>query len=115
MDWYPPNRAFCNPDRADCNPLTDREACRLFAIGFLLMVWCFWTGMAWALHRERTFQKSDLPGKIPPGLAKPPARFGGLAMNLEIWTHPAWLPVLFLLGLATMGLIFAFVAGCERV
>lgn len=26
-----------------------------------------------------------------------------------------WLPALFLLGLLTMGLIFAFVAGCERV
>jgi len=31
-------------------------------------------------------------------------------MNLEIW-----LPALFLLGLATMGLMFAFVAACERV
>jgi hypothetical protein len=26
-----------------------------------------------------------------------------------------WLPALFLLGLATMGLIFAFLAGCEKV
>jgi hypothetical protein len=26
-----------------------------------------------------------------------------------------WLPALFLLGLATMGLMFAFVAGCEKV
>jgi hypothetical protein len=26
-----------------------------------------------------------------------------------------WLPALFLLGLATMGLLFAFVYGCERV
>jgi hypothetical protein len=26
-----------------------------------------------------------------------------------------WLPALFLLGLVTMALIFAFVAGCERV
>ena len=26
-----------------------------------------------------------------------------------------WLPALFVLGLATMGLMFAFVAGCERV
>jgi hypothetical protein len=31
-------------------------------------------------------------------------------MNLAIW-----LPALFLLGLATMGLLFAFVAACERV
>jgi hypothetical protein len=31
-------------------------------------------------------------------------------MNLTIW-----LPALFLLGLATMGLLFAFVAACERV
>jgi hypothetical protein len=26
-----------------------------------------------------------------------------------------WLPALFLLGLLTMGLVFAFLAGCERV
>ena len=26
-----------------------------------------------------------------------------------------WLPGLFLLGLATMGLLFAFVSACERV
>ena len=26
-----------------------------------------------------------------------------------------WLPGLFVLGLATMGLLFAFVAACERV
>ena len=31
-------------------------------------------------------------------------------MNLMIW-----LPVLFLLGLAVMGLLFAFVKACERV
>lgn len=31
-------------------------------------------------------------------------------MNLAVW-----LPVLFLLGLAMMGLMFAFLAGCENV
>jgi hypothetical protein len=31
-------------------------------------------------------------------------------MNLEIW-----LPALFVLGLATMGLLFAFVTACESV
>ena len=31
-------------------------------------------------------------------------------MNLEVW-----LPVLALLGLATMALLFAFVVGCDRV
>jgi hypothetical protein len=31
-------------------------------------------------------------------------------MNLTIW-----LPALLLLGLITMGLLFAFAAGCERV
>jgi hypothetical protein len=31
-------------------------------------------------------------------------------MNLAVW-----LPALFVLGLATMGLMFAFVAGCEKV
>jgi hypothetical protein len=31
-------------------------------------------------------------------------------MNLVIW-----LPALFLLGVAAMGLVFAFAAGCERV
>jgi hypothetical protein len=31
-------------------------------------------------------------------------------MNLAIW-----LPALFLLGLGTLALLFAFVAGCEKV
>jgi hypothetical protein len=31
-------------------------------------------------------------------------------MNLAVW-----LPALFVLGVATMGLMFAFVYGCERV
>jgi hypothetical protein len=31
-------------------------------------------------------------------------------MNIAVW-----LPALFLLGLATMALMFAFVDGCERV
>ena len=31
-------------------------------------------------------------------------------MNLTVW-----LPALFLLGLATMALMFAFLAGCEKV
>jgi hypothetical protein len=31
-------------------------------------------------------------------------------MNLAVW-----LPALFVLGLATMGLIFAFVAACDRI
>jgi hypothetical protein len=31
-------------------------------------------------------------------------------MNLTVW-----LPLLFLLGLATFALLFMFVAGCERV
>ena len=31
-------------------------------------------------------------------------------MNLEVW-----LPALFLLGLATMGLLFAFARACEHV
>jgi hypothetical protein len=31
-------------------------------------------------------------------------------MNLAVW-----LPVLFLLGLATMSLLFAFASGCEKV
>jgi hypothetical protein len=31
-------------------------------------------------------------------------------MNLAVW-----LPALFLLGLATMALLFAFLAGCEKV
>jgi hypothetical protein len=36
-------------------------------------------------------------------------------MDLDFWTQSFWLPALFLLGLAVMGLMFAFVAGCERV
>ncbi len=31
-------------------------------------------------------------------------------MNLELW-----IPALVILGLATMGLMFAFVAGCDKV
>jgi len=31
-------------------------------------------------------------------------------MNLSVW-----LPALFVLGLATLGLMFAFVAACEKV
>jgi hypothetical protein len=31
-------------------------------------------------------------------------------MNLDVW-----LPALFLLGLAAMSLMFAFLAGCEKV
>jgi hypothetical protein len=31
-------------------------------------------------------------------------------MNLTIW-----LPAMFLLGLATLGLMFAFTAGCDKV
>jgi hypothetical protein len=31
-------------------------------------------------------------------------------MNLVVW-----LPALFVLGLATMGLMFAFASGCEKV
>ncbi len=31
-------------------------------------------------------------------------------MNLTVW-----LPAMFLLGLATLGLMFAFVIGCDRV
>jgi len=42
------------------------------------------------------------PSFVTPGL--------GNAMNLTLW-----IPGLFLLGLAAMGLMFAFVAGCDRV
>jgi hypothetical protein len=34
---------------------------------------------------------------------------------LEPFNLAVWLPGLFLLGLATMGLLFAFVAACDRV
>jgi hypothetical protein len=33
-----------------------------------------------------------------------------MTMNLTVW-----LPAMFLLGLATMALMFAFLAGCEKV
>jgi hypothetical protein len=34
----------------------------------------------------------------------------------EVSVNPfIWLPALFLLGLATMGLFFAFASGCEKV
>ena len=36
-------------------------------------------------------------------------------MSLESWTLPWVLAALFVLGLAVMGLLFAFVRGCERV
>jgi len=35
---------------------------------------------------------------------------GGTTMNLEIW-----LPAMFLLGIVTMGLCYAFLIGCERI
>ena len=34
---------------------------------------------------------------------------------MEPFNLDVWLPALFLLGLVTMGLLFAFVIGCERV
>jgi hypothetical protein len=36
-------------------------------------------------------------------------------MDLEFWIKGFWLPALFVLGLAVMGLMFAFVVGCDRV
>jgi hypothetical protein len=36
-------------------------------------------------------------------------------MELTFWTEPFWWPALFVLGLIVMGLMFAFVKGCERV
>ena len=36
--------------------------------------------------------------------------YAGTTMNLTVW-----LPALFLLGLATLALMFAFLAGCEKV
>ena len=36
-------------------------------------------------------------------------------MNPEPWNLEIWLPALFVLGLACMGLMFAFMAACERV
>jgi hypothetical protein len=34
---------------------------------------------------------------------------------MEPFTLAIWLPALFLLGLATMALLFAFIIGCEQV
>ena len=34
---------------------------------------------------------------------------------MEAFNLAVWLPALLLLGLAVMGLMFAFVAGCDRV
>jgi hypothetical protein len=34
---------------------------------------------------------------------------------MEPFNLVLWLPALFLLGLATMALLFAFIAGCEKV
>ena len=34
---------------------------------------------------------------------------------MEAFDLTIWLPAVFLLGLLTMGLMFAFVAGCDRV
>jgi len=39
-----------------------------------------------------------------------PSSPGGTVMNLAFWT-----PTLLLLGLATFALLFAFVAGCDKV
>jgi hypothetical protein len=44
------------------------------------------------------------------GERSPPGNPEEVRMDLVIW-----LPALFLLGLLTMGLVFAFLAGCERI
>jgi hypothetical protein len=36
-------------------------------------------------------------------------------MVMESFNLAVWLPALFLLGLATMALLFAFILGCEKV
>jgi hypothetical protein len=45
-----------------------------------------------------------------PHRRSPEQTWKGSTMNLIVW-----LPGLFLLGLATFGLLFAFIVGCERV
>ncbi len=34
---------------------------------------------------------------------------------MEPFNLAVWLPAMFLLGAVTMGLLFAFIAGCEKV
>jgi hypothetical protein len=36
-------------------------------------------------------------------------------MDLTPWNLQIWLPAFFVLGLAAMGLLFAFISGCEKV
>jgi hypothetical protein len=42
-------------------------------------------------------------------------RFVGFPTARIIMNLTIWLPAMFLLGLATLGLMFAFLAGCEKV
>jgi hypothetical protein len=40
---------------------------------------------------------------------------GESSMDLTPWNLQIWLPAFFVLGLVAMGLLFAFIAGCEKV
>ena len=49
-------------------------------------------------------------------LATAATTFPGVSrMDLTPWNLQIWLPAFFVLGLAAMGLLFAFVAGCKKV
>jgi hypothetical protein len=94
-------RAFCKPHRAKCNRLaaytnlvsTCKTAERNHLGGFA------------PRHKTGTVFAKNL--RIRRGNAD---QKGETFMNLVVW-----LPAMFVLGLATMGLMFAFVAACERV
>ena len=64
----------------------------------------------WLLGRD-----DRLPVKNDPPWAYPRVALDGRGKALWQWGVLGGLPALFLLGLATMGLMFAFVKGCERV
>jgi hypothetical protein len=40
---------------------------------------------------------------------------GGLKMDMTAWNLQVWLPAFFLLGLIVMGLMFAFIAACDKI
>jgi hypothetical protein len=40
---------------------------------------------------------------------------GGSRMDLTPWNLQVWLPAFFLLGLIVMGLMFAFIAACDKI
>jgi hypothetical protein len=71
-------------------------------------------------QNRRAFDAYSNPRAAARGLhleiaAKRSHSSGEMNMDLTPWNLQIWLPAFFVLGLAAMGLLFAFIAGCEKV